>query len=136
MKKVKTNLPEVRIERARRHLLKFTEFTMPEYEKNWHHERICDALDRMVSGESKRLMIFVPPRNGKSELGSRRFPAYVLGKDPDAQIISTSYSADLASRMNRDVQRIIETEEYQKLFPKTRLNGSNVRSVEIGRAHV
>lgn len=105
---------------------------MPEYEKNWHHERLCEKLDQLVSGEIKRLMVFMPPRNGKSELGSRRFPAYVLGKDPNAQIISTSYSADLASSMNRDVQRIIETEEYQQIFPDTTLNRSNSRAASKG----
>lgn len=119
-------------ERARRHLIEFTTYTKPNYEVNWHHERICDALDKMVSGEIRRLMIFMPPRHGKSEQGSRRFPAYVLGKDPDAQIISASYSADLASRMNRDVQRIIDSKEYQEIFPKTTLNGSNVRTLARG----
>lgn len=126
------NLKQVRTERARRHLMNFTTYTMPEYQVNWHHERLCEALDKMVSGEIKRLMVFMPPRNGKSELGSRRFPAYVLGKDPDAQIISTSYSADLASQMNRDVQRIMETEEYYEAFPETQLSGANVRTVAKG----
>ncbi|MGV7002491.1 phage terminase large subunit [Priestia megaterium] len=120
------------LEKARRRLVDFTLYTMPEYEVNWHHERLCEALDKLVSGDIKRLMVFMPPRNGKSELGSRRFPAYVLGKDPDAQIIATSYSADLASRMNRDVQRIIDSPEYQEVFPEVGLNGSNVRTIANG----
>lgn len=110
------------IEKAKRHLIDFTSYTMPEYQRNWHHERLCEALDKLVTGEIKRLMVFMPPRHGKSELGSRRFPAYVLGKDPNAQIISASYSADLASQMNRDVQRIIDAEEYQETFPETKLS--------------
>lgn len=123
---------EIEKEKARRHLLDFTTYTMPNYEVNWHHEVLCKELDKLVTGENKRLMVFMPPRNGKSELGSRRFPAYVLGRDPDAQIISTSYSADLASRMNRDVQRIIDSEEYRAVFPDTFLNGSNVRTIANG----
>ena len=60
-----------------------------------------------------------------SELASRRFPAYALGRYPDLSIIATSYSADLASRMNRDVQRIIESEEYRAIFPGVHLPGKN-----------
>ena len=73
-------------------------------------------------------MIFAPPRSGKSELVSRRLPAFILGKQPDTTIIATSYGANLARRMNRDVQRIIDDEAYWRLFPDTRLWGKNVRS--------
>ena len=118
--------------RARQSLLNFTKYTMPNYQVNWHHERLCSELDKLVTGENKRLMVFMPPRFGKSELGSRRFPAYILGRDPDAQIISTSYSADLSSRMNRDVQRIIDSEEYYSIFPDTTLSKSHLRAAAKG----
>ena len=45
-----------------------------------HHRRFAAALDRVVSGECKRLMIAMPPRHGKSQLGSYLFPAYLMGK--------------------------------------------------------
>jgi predicted phage terminase large subunit-like protein len=77
-------------------------------------------------------MVFAPPRYGKSELLSRRLPAYFLGHNPDACIIAGSYSADLASRFNRDVQRIIDRPEYARLFPQTRLNGRSVRDNVVG----
>ena len=60
-----------------------------------------------------------------SEIASRRFPAYALGRYPDLSFIATSYSADLASRMNRDVQRIIDSQEYKRIFPNTMLGGSS-----------
>lgn len=110
----------------------FTEWTSAEYQTSWHHRELCRLLDRMVSGECRRAMVFMPPRHGKSELVSRRLPAYILGRNPDASIISCSYGADLASRMNRDVQRIIDDEEYRKLFPGTELWGKNVRSNAAG----
>ena len=72
----------------------------------------------------------VPTHN--SELVSRCFPAYILGKHPDMSIIAAAYAADLASQNNRDVQRIIGSEPYQALFPDTRLWGSNVRTVADG----
>lgn len=91
---------------------------------NWHHEVIADALDRVAKKELKRLIISMPPRHGKSELISRKAPAFIMGRNPNANIIATSYSAGLASSMNRDVQRVIDSEEYHELFPDTTLNGS------------
>lgn len=125
-------LDEVRAERARRGMLAFTTYTMPDYEVNWHHRVVCEALDDLFAGTITRLMISMPPRHGKSELVSRRFPAYILGRDPDAQVIAVSYSADLASMMNRDVQRIMDSPEYQRVFPGTKLGSSNIRSLAGG----
>jgi hypothetical protein len=118
--------------RARNSVLDFTLYTMPAYEVNWHHRLVCGYLDRFVAGDITRLMIFMPPRSGKSELVSRRLPAYVLGRNPEETVISASYGDDLAKRMNRDVQRIIDSEPYSALFPNTRLNGANVRTVAQG----
>lgn len=73
-------------------------------------------------------MIFAPPRHGKSELASRRLPALYLGQHPDREVILTSYSADLASRMNRDVQRTIDSPRYKQLFPATKLAEPGSRS--------
>lgn len=112
--------------RARRSLLDFTLYTKPDYRPNWHHRVLCGYLDRFAAGDLRRLMVFMPPQNGKSELVSRRLPAYLLGRNPDAALITASYSDDLASSMNRDVQRIIDSEEYARLFPDTTLAGANV----------
>jgi predicted phage terminase large subunit-like protein len=117
---------------ARRGLLAFTQYTMPDYETNWHHEVLCAQLDRLVSGEIKRLMVFMPPRHGKSELVSRRLPAYILGVNPDTSIIGCSYGADLASMMNRDIQRIIDDQRYSRVFPETSLFGKNIRTLSQG----
>jgi predicted phage terminase large subunit-like protein len=77
-------------------------------------------------------MVFMPPRSGKSELVSRRLPAYIFGLKPDASVMATSYGADLASRMNRDVQRIIDSDSYREVFPNTTLWGKNIRTVSQG----
>lgn len=127
MNKSLQNIPtiqQIKIEKAKRKMIDFTTYTKPDYETNWHHRNLADALDKFVKKEIKRLMVFTPPRYGKSELVSRRCPAYILGKNPDAQIIATSYSGSLASSMNRDVQRIIDSEEYYEIFPDTVLSGS------------
>ena len=120
------------LSKARSTLLDFTLYTKPDYEVNWHHRLIASHLDRFVAGEIKRLMIFLHPRSGKSEQVSRRLPAYIFGRNPDANIIAAAYSSDLAERMNRDVQRIMDGPEYHTLFPDTQLYGSNVRTTSQG----
>lgn len=73
----------------------------------------------------------IPTHN--SELISRKFPAYYLGLNSDKSIIATSYNAELASMMNRDVQRVIDSDRYRELFPDTTLAFMNSRAV-AGRA--
>ena len=101
--------------------------TLPGYKMGWVQRCICRELDLflqdVVDGKSPRLMITMPPRHGKSELASRRFPAYALGRYPDMGIICASYSADLATRMNRDVQRVIDDPAYRVIFPGTTIAG-------------
>lgn len=77
-------------------------------------------------------MLFMPPQNGKTEIVSRRGPAWILGRNPDAKFVSCSYAADYASGINRDVQRIISTTEYKELFPATTLNDKNIRTAAQG----
>lgn len=108
---------------ARRSLLDFTRYTKPDYKVNWHHQVLARALDAWVAGEIRYLIVTMPPRHGKSELVSRRLPAYILGRHPTAEIIASSYAASLASAMNRDTQRIIDTPRYQNVFPDTQLSG-------------
>lgn len=104
---------------ARSGLLAFTQWTKPNYEVNWHHKELCGLLDKFARGEIRFLMVFLPPRTGKSELVSRRLPAFIQGLNPDAEILSASYNASLASEMTSDVQKIMDSDEYRELFPKT-----------------
>lgn len=113
---------------ARNDFLSFVQATMPDYQAGWHHRLMAEKLQQMATGTLRRLIISLPPRHGKSELASRRFPAWALGRNPNTKIIATSYGADLASSMNRDVQRIMDSSIYQQIFPKVRLNESNVRT--------
>ena len=105
-----------RREIARRRLLDFTRYTFPGYDTHWHHETIGRYLDQVARGEIKRLMLFAPPGHGKSELVSRRFPAFLLGRDPRLRIMATTYGSTLAEDMGRDVQRIMSEPEYAQLF--------------------
>ena len=115
---------------AKKSFRHFIKLSKPDYEFNWHHLRLIEKLQAFADGKIKRLMVFMPPRHGKSELTSRRFPAWLLGRNPRAKIIATSYAAELASSFNRDVQRIIDEDKFQDLFPETKLNGANVRTTK------
>ncbi len=117
------------IKAAQTNILDYTRYTMPEFRESWHHRKMASLLDEFVNKEILRLIIDLPPRHTKSEFVSRRLPSYILGRNPDAKIISCSYGADLASMMNRDVQKILEEEAYHDVFPDTSLNVSNIRTI-------
>lgn len=119
----------IRQDLARKRLINFTTWTMPDYRVNWHHNLVASELDKFIDGETTRLMLFMPPRHGKTELSSRRLPALAFGKNPDLNIIACSYSADLAERVSRDVQRIMDTEKYCALFPETQLGEYGGRTI-------
>ena len=132
-KEIAVGLTEVKRARASRKLLHFTHYTKPDYQAGWVHEEIAERLDQFLKDveakRSPRLMIFMPPRHGKTELVSRRLPALAFGLNPDLQIIATSYGADFAAGINRNVQRIIDSEEYKNLFPDTMLAGTKMRRI-------
>lgn len=105
---------------AASNLIAFTEYTNAAYVSAGHHKRIAEKLEAVERGEIDRLAIFMPPRHGKSELASRRFPAWYLGRNPTRQIIAASYNSDLASDFGREVRNIVAGPEYGAVF-NTRL---------------
>lgn len=111
----------LRRKRATESLVDFTEYTYGRYRTAPHHAIIAERLERVQRGESKRLMLLLPPRHGKSELASKRFPAFALGKRPELQFISASATGGLAEDFGREVRNIIGSQEYKQLFPKTAL---------------
>ena len=106
----------LRREDAQRDLIAFTEYTFPRYQAARHHRLIAAQLERLITGEVDRLMLLVPPRHGKSELASRRFPAFYLGHYPERHFLSISPTADLAADFGRDVRNLISSPEYACLF--------------------
>lgn len=82
-----------------------------------HHKIMADAFERVASGDLKRLIINMPPRHTKSEFASYLFPAWFLGKYPQKKIIQTAHTAELAVGFGRKVRNIVNTPEYQSIFP-------------------
>lgn len=93
------------------------------------HITYYTILEAFARGMVRRLIISMPPQHGKSEGSTRLLPAYLLGINPDLRIAVASYSDTFAKKFNREIQRIIDTPEYQSIFPDTTLNRSNVVSV-------
>lgn len=105
--------------KARAGLIEFTKYTNPAYVAAPHHELIAAKLEAVERGEIKRLMIMMPPRHGKSELASRRFPAFFTGRNEGKQIIAASYNSDLANDFGREVRNIVSSSEFRALFDTT-----------------
>jgi hypothetical protein len=115
-------------ELARRRLLDFVLFTKHDFQVAAHHKLIASALDRVISGECKRLIISMPPRHGKSELASIRFPAFYLGRNPDKQVIHISYAASLSNDFSRQVRALVsDSDSFQRLFPDFALSKDRAR---------
>ncbi len=110
---------------ARRRLLPFVQKINPRYIPGWVHEDICRRLERfskdVEEGCSPRLMLLVPPRHGKSELASRMFPPWHLGRCPDHEFIACSYNVSLAMSFSRKVKEVIVDPVYEAIFD-TRLH--------------
>lgn len=102
---------------ARKGLIEFCHYTMPTYESAEHLKLLAAKLEAVERGEIKRLMVFMPPRHGKSETCSIRFPAWYLGRNTQNQIIGCSYSEGLAYTFSYAVRETIGGSRYQKLWP-------------------
>lgn len=98
---------------ARASLAEYIHLTFPgEYDEAPHHRLIIEHLEAVERGEIKRLMILMPPRRGKSEICSVRFPAWYLGRNPDRNIIACSHTANLAYRFSRKVRRQLNDRKW------------------------
>lgn len=94
------------------------------YQLEWFHQEIAMKLQRgykrLMAGEDVRMMIFMPPRHGKSDMATQKFPSWVLGKNPGIPIMVSSYSDELATDFGFRTRDIMQTPEYRCMFP-TRL---------------
>lgn len=94
-----------------------------------HHRRICEKLMSVINGDCSRLIINIAPRFGKTELAVKSFISYGLALNPSAKFIHLSYSGALAQDNSVGIKDIVNSEEYQRLFPRTRIKiGSDTKS--------
>jgi predicted phage terminase large subunit-like protein len=118
---------------SRKRLLPFVERFNPEYEAGWVHKDICKRLEQfsqdVVDKKSPRLMLFMPPRHGKSTLASVSYPAWHLGRNPKHEFISCSYSGSLAMAFSRKVRHLLREPLYKNVFTEAKLDPTS-QSVE------
>lgn len=117
---------------AREELLKFTKYLMPDpndpddpeksrYRDAEHHRLLALFLMGVVRGKIMRLAISMPPQHGKSELSTRRLPAFYSGKYPYKHLMCGTYSQDFANEFGDDVRSIILSERFAEVFPECEL---------------
>lgn len=102
-------------------MLPFMQHTTPNWSPSKVHRMICEQMDRVLWREIDRLLILCPPQHGKSDIASRRAPAFFMGHAPTEDIISVSASAPLAEDFGRDVRECVTSQEYRQLFPWMKL---------------
>src|SRR5271165_4553952 len=106
-------------------LIGFAKYIRARYRPSRVHHYIAEQLERVERGEIDRLKIEVPPRIGKTELASKTFPAFCLGRNPSRQFLVASASANLAHDIGRSVRNIIKSEDYQRIFPNVSLEADS-----------
>ena len=101
--------------------LKFVKEVWPDFIEGKHHKIYAEKLNRIANGELKRLIVNMPPRHTKSEFASNLFPAFYMGRHPKAKLIQTTHTGELAIRFGRKAKNMIESSEYEKVFPEVTL---------------
>ncbi len=105
--------------------IKFVEKVWPTFISGRHHKRMAEAFERVASGQTKRLIINMPPRHTKSEFASYLLPAWFLGKFPHKKVIQTSHTAELAVGFGRKVRNLVDSEVYKSVFPDLSLQSDS-----------
>ena len=90
------------------------------FESGWAVEAMAYQIERLLSGDERRLIVNLPPRSLKSIAFSVALPAFALGLDPRLRIICVSYSIELAKKLANDFRAIVESEWYRRIFPGIR----------------
>jgi len=114
-------LEEQQRKEAQRDFLKFLIYCKPDFVIEWYHRYVAQVLNEFVFGDIDYLMIFMPPRHGKSEMVSRHLPAFIHGNFPNDEIMAASYNDSLAGDMCMDVQKVMDSVAYKEIFPGIRI---------------
>tara|TARA_R110002124_G_scaffold169755_1_gene337351 strand:+ start:2447 stop:3937 length:1491 start_codon:yes stop_codon:yes gene_type:complete len=103
--------------------------TAPFY-PNWHMEAISESLNQTRDGRINRLIINVPPRSLKSIMISIAYSAFMLGHNPEVKLICVSYAKDFAEKLGRDCRTVMQSDWYQRLFPRTIITKATADLIE------
>lgn len=87
---------------------------------NWHISLMADRLERCARGETRRLIINIPPRSLKSLTASVAFPVWVLGRDPTNKIMAIAGSRSLVTDLGESTDRLLKSDRLRAVFPHLR----------------
>lgn len=120
------------IQGARRGFPEYCVTIDPRYSLEWFHSKIALRLERAVkqveSGEDVRLMIFMPPRHGKSDEATQKFPSWVLGEHPEWPFIVASYSQELATDFGQGTRDLMDRPNYHAIFDTKLREDTNAKA--------
>lgn len=83
---------------------------------NWHHDYLCDELEKIASGETENILINIAPGSSKTDLVVVNFMAKQLANNPRARFLHLSYADDLALLNSQKARDIITSDEFQELW--------------------
>ncbi len=87
-----------------------------ELQWNFHLDAIAYQLERVRTGDNRRLIVTMPPRHLKSVMMTA-WVAWMMGRNPAARFICASYGSDLAEKHARDCLKIMDAPWYRRAFP-------------------
>ena len=127
--------PDPRYQRAYDSLAAFCQLMMKRFKLRPVTRLIIAKLEeatrRIESGQRARLIVSVPPRVGKTQLVSRLFPAWFMGRNPHLSTMSATLNAKNAGSIGDDVLGYIKHPDYAKVFPRVSLSGSSKSKTEF-----
>lgn len=134
------------VARGRGDLLTFAKLTSPDaafpedlsrsrYTVKRHHSYLASILAAVEMGLLKRVIISMPPRHGKSELASRKYLAWTIGRDPTQSIIFATYNEEFALDFGRDVRGLMKLPVYEQMFPNVHLSRYSQASDRLATNH-
>ena len=114
----KIKLEEKRKESAiKNDFMAFVKYVWPDFIEGSHHKIMAEKFNKVARGELKRIIINMAPRHTKSEFSSYLLPAWMIGRNPKLKIIQATHTTELAVRFGRKAKHLIDSEEYQKIYP-------------------
>lgn len=122
------NKREIELQEIRKHFPLFAKAVMPILDLTPFHLIYYKILHKFALGHIKRLIVTVPPQHGKSQGSSILLPAFLLGMYPNLRIVLASYSATLATKFNKRIQRILDNHLYREIFPQSIIKGDGIKS--------
>ena len=105
--------------------LTYVKHMWPDFIEGRHHQIFAEKLEKVARGELKRLIIKMQPRHTKSEVASTYFPSWAWGRAPKVKIQQITHTAELAFRFGRRVRDLIDSEDYQGVFPGVALKADS-----------